>query len=151
MWVGVGALVSTAVAILVAYPFGLNATVAAIAIQTLALQLVIMTITAGAIEARFRDLARPLGRILIAAGVMGASIVLVVEAFREIGIGNAWVLVAGTATGAVVFLLLLVRLEPGLITELGGFLHHGRRAPEAHDQVSSGNGGGLVPERNVLR
>jgi O-antigen/teichoic acid export membrane protein len=151
MWVGVGALVSTALAILVAYPYGLNATVAAIAIQTLALQAVIMTVTAGALEARFRDLARPLGRIAVAAGVMGVSIVLVVEAFRELGIGNAWILVAGTAMGAVVFVPLLLRLEPALIAELRGFASHGRGRAEATEQVPSGDAGALVPERNASR
>jgi O-antigen/teichoic acid export membrane protein len=128
MWVGVGALVSTTVAILVAYPFGLNATVAAVAVQTLALQAVIMTVTAGSIEARFRDLARPLERIAVAAVVMGASIVLVVELFRALGIGDAGILAAGIATGAAVFLPLLLRLEPALIAELRGFARHGRRA-----------------------
>jgi polysaccharide transporter, PST family len=151
MWVGVGALVSTAVAILIAYPFGLNTTVAAIAIQTLALQLVIMAVTAGAIEARFRDLARPLGRIAVATGVMGVAIALVVEAFRAVGIGNAWILVAGIASGAVVFLPLLLRLEPALIAELRGFARHGRGPTEANEQVPSSNGGGLVPERNPSR
>ena len=88
MWVGAGALVSTAAAILVAYPFGLIATVAALAVQTLVLQAVIMSVTAGALDARFRDLARPLGRIAAATGVMAASVVLVAEALREVGVGR---------------------------------------------------------------
>ena len=73
MWVGAGALASTVAAILVAYPFGLVATVAALAAQTLVLQAVIMSVTAGALDARFRDLARPLARIAVATGVMAAS------------------------------------------------------------------------------
>ncbi len=96
MWVGVGALVSTAAAILVAYPFGLIATVAALAAQTLVLQAVIMSVTAGALDARFRDLARPLARIAAATGVMAASVVLVVEALREVGVGNVGILSPGS-------------------------------------------------------
>ena len=149
MWVGAGALASTAVAILVAYPFGLVATVAALAAQTLVLQAVIMSVTAGALDARFRDLARPLARIAAATGVMAASVVLVVEALREVGVGNAGILLAGIATGAAVFVPLLLRLEPELIAELRGFARHGRRPTDAREQVSPGTGGGLVPERNA--
>ena len=125
------ALVSTVVAILVAYPFGLVATVAALAAQTLVLQAVIMSVTARALDARFRDLARPLARIAAATCVMAASVVLVVEALREVGVGGAGILVAGIATGAVVFLPLLLRLEPELIAELRGFARHGRRPTDA--------------------
>jgi hypothetical protein len=51
--------------------------------------------------------------------------------------------------GAVVFLPLLLRLEPALIAELRGFASHGRGRAEATEQVPSGDGGGLVPERNA--
>ena len=88
MWVGAGALGTTAIAILVAYPYGLVVTVAALAMQTFALQAVLMTVTAGALDARFRDLARPLGRIAVATAVMGACVALVVEALREVGVGQ---------------------------------------------------------------
>jgi len=148
MWVGVGALTSTVVAILVAYPYGLLATVAALAVQTLVLQAVIMTVTAGALEARFRDLARPLARIAAAACVMAASVMLVAEALRDIGIASLWVLLAGVATGAVVFVSLLLYLEPELIGELKGFVRHGRMSTEPRETVPPGNGGGLLPERN---
>ena len=100
MWVGAGALGSTAAAILVAYPFGLVATVAALTVQTLVLQAVIMSVTAGALDARFRDLARPLARIAAATGVMAASVVLVVEALREVGVGSVGILVTGIAHGS---------------------------------------------------
>ena len=151
MWVGAGALASTVVAILVAYPYGLVATVAALAAQTLVLQAVIMSVTAGALDARFRDLARPLARIAAATGVMAASVVLVVEAFREVGVGSVGILLAGIATGAVVFVPLLLRLEPELIAELRGFARHGRRPTDPREQAPPGDGGGLVPERNASR
>ncbi len=151
MWVGVGALASTVAAILVAYPYGLVATVAALAAQTLVLQAVIMSVTAGALDARFRDLARPLGRITAATGVMAASVVLVVEVLSEVGVGSAGILLAGIVTGAVVFIPLLLRLEPELIGELRGFARHGRRPADDRDKGPSGKGGGLVPERNASR
>ena len=151
MWVGAGALGSTAAAILVAYPYGLVVTLAALAAQTLVLQAVIMSVTAGALNARFRDLARPLARITAATGVMAASVVLVVEAVREVGVGSAGILLAGIATGAVVFIPLLLRLEPELIAELRGFARHGRRPTDAREQVSANKGGGLIPERDASR
>ena len=113
MWVGAGALGSTAAAILVAYPFGLVATVAALAAQMLALQAVIMSVTAGALDARFRDLARPLARIARRdrrhggkCRPRGGS-----RSARS-GSASVGILAAGVATGAVVFLPLLLRLEP---------------------------------------
>jgi len=148
-WVGAGALVSTAAAILVAYPFGLIATVAALSAQALVLQAVIMSVTAGALDARFRDLARPLARIAIATGAMAACVVLVVAALGEVGVGSVGTLLIGIATGAVVFVPLLVRLEPELIRELRGFASHGRRASDPREQVTSGTGGGLVPGSNA--
>ena len=151
MWVGVGALGSTAAAILIAYPFGLIATVAALAAQTLGLQAVIMSVTAGALDARFRDLARPLARIAAATGVMAASVVLMVEALHEVGVGNVGILLAGIGTGAVVFVPLLFRLEPELIGELRGFARHGRRRTDAREQASSGDGGGLIPGSDASR
>ena len=126
MWVGAGALGSTIVAILVAYPFGLNATVIALTVQTLLLQAVIMYVTAGALNARFRDLARPLGRIAAATVVMAAGVVVAVDALRRLGVGDAGILVTGIVVGALVFLPLLLRLEPELIAELKGFARHGR-------------------------
>ena len=151
MWVGAGALASTVVAILVAYPYGLVATVAALAVQTLVLQAVIMWVTAGALDARFRDLARPLARIAVATGVMAAAVVLVVAALREVGVGSAGILLAGIATGAVVFVPLLLRLEPELIAELRGFARHGRRPTDPRAQAPSGDGGGLLPGGNASR
>jgi O-antigen/teichoic acid export membrane protein len=151
MWVGAGALGSTAVAILVSYPYGLVATVGALAAQTLVLQAVIMTVTAGALDARFRDLARPLARIAAATAVMAAGVFLVVEALREVGVGNAGILLAGIGTGAAVFVPLLLVLEPQLIGELRGFVRHGRHAADAREQVSSTKGGRLAPERPASR
>jgi O-antigen/teichoic acid export membrane protein len=151
MWVATGALVSTVVAILVAYPHGLVATVSAIAVQTLLLQAVIMRVTAGALDARFRDLAKPLARIAVAAAVMAVAVLLVAEALREVGIGSAGILLAGIATGAVVFVALLLRLEPELIAELKGFVRHGRRPTDPRAQAPSGEGGGLVPDGNASR
>jgi O-antigen/teichoic acid export membrane protein len=149
MWVGAGALASTAAAILVAYPHGLVATVGALAVQTLILQAVIMSVTAGALKARFRDLARPLGRITGATAVMGTAVVLVVEVCREAGIGDVGTLLAGIATGAVVFVPLLLRLEPELIAELIGFARQGRRPADTREHVSSDKGGGLMPGGNT--
>jgi O-antigen/teichoic acid export membrane protein len=149
MWVGAGALGSTAAAILVAYPFGLVATVAALAAQTLVLQAVVMSITAGALDARFRDLARPLARITAATGVMAATVVLVVEALHEVGVGSAVILLAGIGTGVAVFVPLLFRLEPELIEELKGFARHGRRPTDTREQVSSDKGRGLIPGGNA--
>jgi O-antigen/teichoic acid export membrane protein len=149
MWVGAGALASTAVAILVAYPFGLLATVGALAVQTLVLQAVLMTVTASALDARFRDLARPLARIAAATVVMGAGVVLVVEALREIGVGNAGILVGGTIAGAVVFIPLLWRLEPDLIRELRGFARHARQPADTRERAGSAKSSGLTLERNA--
>jgi O-antigen/teichoic acid export membrane protein len=151
MWVGAGALVSTVVSILVAYPFGLVATVGALTVQTLVLQAVIMAVTAGALGARFRDLARPLVRIAAATGVMSCAVLLVANALREIGIGSVGILVAGIATGALVFLPLLFRLERGLIDDLKGFAQHGRGPSDSADQSSSNPARALVPERNASR
>ena len=151
MWVGVGALVSTAAAILIAYPYGLVATVAALAVQTIVLQAVIMSVTASALDARFRDLARPLARIAAATCVMAAGVALVVEVLRDVGVGNFGILLAGIATGAAVFLPLLLRLEPELIKELRGFARHGRRPTDTREQDASGNGSGLIPETNASR
>jgi O-antigen/teichoic acid export membrane protein len=148
MWVGAGALASTALAILVAFPFGLLATVGAIAIQTVLLQAVIMSITAGALDARFRDLARPLARIAVATVVMGASIVLVVGALQHLGGGSATILLAGITIGAAVFIALLVWLEPQLIAELKGFARHARRPTELREAASPATGA-LIPERNA--
>jgi PST family polysaccharide transporter len=130
MWVGAGALASTIVAILVAYPFGLNATVAAITLQAVLLQAVIMYVTARSLDARFRDLARPLGRIAAATGVMAAGVVIVVEALRSLGAGNVAILVTGIAAGALIFVPLLLWLEGDLIRELRGFARHGRRSSD---------------------
>ena len=151
MWVGAGALGSTAAAILVAYPYGLIATVAALAAQTLVLQAVIMSVTTGALDARFRDLARPLARIALATGVMAAGVVLVVEALGAVHVGSAGILLAGTVTGALVFIPLLLRLEPELIGELKAFASHGRWRATDRDEGSSSKGGGLVPETNASR
>lgn len=150
MWVGAGALLSTAAAILVAYPLGLNATVAAVAIQAIILQVVMMIVTAGALEARFRDLARPLARIAAATCFMAASVFLVAGSLRHLGVGSLGVLLAGVATGAAVFLPLLFRLEPGLIEDLKGFVRHGRRQA-AVEIVPSGTAQGLIPGRNASR
>ena len=95
-----------------------------------------MSVTAGALDARFRDLARPLARIAAATGVMAAAVVLVVAALREVGVGSVGILLAGIATGAAVFLPLLLRLEPELIAELRGFARHGRRPTDARDEGS---------------
>jgi polysaccharide transporter, PST family len=149
MWVGAGALVSTVVAIVVASPFGLLATVAALALQTLVLQAVLMTVTAGALEARFRDLARPLGRIAAATGVMASAVLLVAEGLREIGVGSAGILLAGILTGALVFLPLLVRLERGLIDDLRGFARHGRESTDSVEPTPSNPARTLVPGRNA--
>jgi O-antigen/teichoic acid export membrane protein len=151
MWVGVAALGSTAVAILVAYPFGLVATVAALAAQTLILQAVIMSVTARAIDTRFRDLARPLGRIAASAAVMGTAVVLVVEALRGAGIGDVGVLVLGITTGAVVFVPLVALLETELISELKGFARHGRGSTDTREQVADDPGASVVRDRNVSR
>lgn len=151
MWIGAGALISTAAAILVAYPFGLAATVGALAVQAIVLQAVMMTVTARALEARFRDLARPLARIAAATCVMAASVFLVAEALRHLGVGSVGVLLAGVATGAVVFLPLLFRLEPELIQELKGFVRQGLGQTDARETVSPGTAHGLIPERNASR
>ena len=151
MWVGAGTLASTAAAIVVAYPYGLVATVAALAVQTIVFQVVIMSCTAGALDARFRDLARPLVRIALAAAVMAASVLLVVEALREVGVGSAAILLAGIGTGVVVFIPLLLRLEPELIGELKAFASHGRSRTADRDEVSSSEGDGLVPGSNASR
>jgi O-antigen/teichoic acid export membrane protein len=152
MWVAAGALVSTAVAILVAYPFGLVATVGALAVQTLALQAVIMTVTAGALEARFRDLARPLVSIAAATGVMAVAVAVVAGALREAGVGSVWILLVGIGVGAAVFLPLLLRLEPELIAELRSFAGHGRRSSQARERVSpSDTGGALVTDEKPTR
>jgi O-antigen/teichoic acid export membrane protein len=149
MWVGAGALVSTAIAILAAYPYGLLATVGALAAQTLVLQAVIMSVTAGALDARFRDLVRPLARIAVATVVMAAGVVLVVEALREVGVGNAGILVGGTITGAVVFVPLLWRLESDLIGELRGFARHARQPTDTPQRAGSAKSSGLALERNA--
>jgi PST family polysaccharide transporter len=127
VWVGLGALVSVVAAILVGYRFGLTATVAALAVQAFLLQTVLMTITAHSIEARLVDLARPLGRIAAATCVMVAAVWAVAAALRSTEASDAVVLAAGIATGAAVFLVLLVRLESELIRELRGFARGGAR------------------------
>lgn len=151
MWVGAGAVASTAAAILVAYPFGLVATVAALGVQMLALQAVIMCLTARAVDARFRDLAFPLARIAAATGVMAVAVIAVVGALREIGFGNAGTLLAGIVAGSAVFVPLLLRLEPELISEVRGFLGQGRGSMEGHEPGSSGTGGGLTTETTASR
>jgi O-antigen/teichoic acid export membrane protein len=151
MWVGAGALASTIVAILVAYPFGLNATVAAITLQTILLQAVIMYVTARALDARFRDLARPLSRIAVATAVMAASLILVVEVLRYLGIGDAGILVAGIVAGALVFLPLLLRLEPELIRELKSFARHGRGSTGSPEPAPSQTSAPLLSERTGSR
>jgi hypothetical protein len=151
MWVGAAALVSTAAAILVAYPFGLVATVGALAVQTLVLQAVIMTVTAGALAGRFRDLARPLAPIAVATVAMAASVALVVAALREFGVGNAGILLAGIGTGVVVFVPLLLRLERELIGELKNFVLHGRGTGDAKEHLSPSASTRLVAERNASR
>jgi O-antigen/teichoic acid export membrane protein len=151
MWVGGGALASTIVAILVAYPFGLNATVAAITLQTILLQAVIMYVTARALDARFRDVARPLGRIAVATAVMAASVILVVEVLRELGVGDTGILMAGILVGALVFLPLLLRLEPELIGELKGFARHGRGSTGDPEPAPSQTGAPLLSEQTGSR
>ncbi len=147
MWVGVGALGSTIVAILVTYPFGLNATVVAITVQTILLQAVIMFVTARALDARFRDLARPLERIVAATGVMALAVVGLVEALPSLGVGDAWILIVGVMAGALVFIPLLLCLERDLIGELKGFVRHGRGSTADAGQALSPAGDGLVPDR----
>jgi O-antigen/teichoic acid export membrane protein len=151
MWVGAGALLSTAVAILVAYPFGLVATVGALGIQMLALQAVIMYVTARSVDAQFRDLARPLARIALATVLMASSVMVAVGIFREVGIGDAGTLLAGIGIGAAVFTPLLLRLEPELIAELRGFARHGRQPTEALEHDSSANRGGLTTQSTASR
>ncbi len=152
MWVAAGALVSTAVAILVAYPFGLVATVGALAVQTLALQAVIMTVTAGALEARFRDLARPLASIAAATGVMAVAVAVVAGALREAGVGSVEILLAGIGIGAAVFLPLFLRLEPDLIAELRSFARQGRGASRARERVApTATGAALLTEEKTTR
>ena len=83
---------------------------------------------------------------------MAASVALVVEALQQ---GRSrrrrYSSRLAIATGAAVFLPLLVRLEPELIGALRGFARHGRRPNDDRGQVSSGKGGGLVPERPASR
>jgi O-antigen/teichoic acid export membrane protein len=150
-WVGAAALVSTVAAIVVAYPYGLTTTVAALTLQTIVLQAVIMWVTAEAVDARFRDLVRPLGRIAVATAVMAVAVALVVLGLHEAGADDVVVLLAGIPVGAVTFLSLLVRLEPDLIAELRGFVRHGRRPADARVVAPSGSDGGLVPGRNATR
>jgi PST family polysaccharide transporter len=150
MWVGAGAFLSTAAVILVSYPFGLVATVAALTAQTLVLQAVIMSLTAGSVEARLRDLARPLLRIAAATVVMALGVVLVVERLREQGVGDTAILLTGVATGAAIFLPLLVWFERSLVRELVGFARHGRRKTVGGHMPPRQNGG-LAPERNMPR
>jgi hypothetical protein len=75
----------------------------------------------------------------------------VVAALREVGVGSAVILLTGVATGAVVFVPLLLRLEPELIAELRGFVRHGRRPTDPRAQAPSGDGGGLLPRSNASR
>jgi O-antigen/teichoic acid export membrane protein len=151
LWVGVAAIVSTAVVILVAYPYGLVVTLGVITVQILVLQTVIMSVTARALEARLRDLALPLARIAAATAVMAASVILVAEALREVGVGNLGIVLAGIVVGATVFLVLLTRLEPELIRELRAFVRHARGRQDAREQGPRGTSGGLVPERPAPR
>lgn len=130
MWIGVSAVVSAIVAILLGYHFGLTATVVALTLQTIALQIGLMLVTARALEARFADLARPLAPILVAAAVMTAAVAFVAELLRAAGVGGPVVLAAGVATGLAIFPPTLVRLEPTLIRELREFARRGR-APAA--------------------
>jgi hypothetical protein len=82
---------------------------------------------------------------------MAAAVVLVVAALREVGVGSAGILLAGIATGAVVFVPLLLRLEPELIAELRGFARHGRRPTDPRTQAPPGDGGELLPGGNAPR
>jgi hypothetical protein len=75
---------------------------------------------------------------------MGATVALVVEGLLTAGVGSAGILVCGIATGVVVFVPLLLRLEPALIAELRGFARHGRGPTTPVDRVVTGNGGELV-------
>ena len=147
MWVGAGALASTILAILISYPFGLNATVVAITVQTVLLQAVIMFITARAVDARFRDLAQPLGRIAAATLVMAAGVVIVVQELRSVGVGDVGILMAGVAVGMLIFVPLLLWLERGLIRELRGFAHHGRQPDRADEQLETRNDAALTVPR----
>ena len=151
MWVGAGALGSTVVAILVAYPFGLVATVAALAAQTLVLQAVIMSVTAGALDARFRDLAAHSYESPPPTGVMAASVVLVAESLRAVGVGRR-------------------RDPPGrdrhrsarcssrstppararLVDELKGFVRHGRRSTDTREETASTTASTLAPGRTRI-
>jgi O-antigen/teichoic acid export membrane protein len=150
LWVGVGAIVSTVVVILLAYPYGLVVTLGLITVQILVLQTVIMSVTARALDARLRDLAVPLARIAGATAIMAASVVLVAESLREVGVGNVGILLAGIVVGATVFLVLLIRLEPELIRDLRAFVRHARGRQDAGEQAL-GTSGGLVPERPAPR
>jgi O-antigen/teichoic acid export membrane protein len=147
MWVGAGALASTILAILISYPFGLNATVAAITVQTILLQAVIMFVTARALDARFPELARPLGRIAAATLVMAGGVVIVVHELRSLGVGDFGILVAGVAVGVLIFVPLLLRLEGGLIRELRGFARHGRRPDGADDRLETQGNAALMASR----
>ena len=109
-----------------------------------------MTLTAGALGARFRDLARPLLRIAAATSVMAASVFLVAEALRQAGAGSVDVLLAGVGTGVLVFVPVFLRLESELIAELRGFVRHGRRPTDTREPLSPGEGP-FIPERNASR
>ena len=112
-----------------------------------------MSVTAGALDARFRDLARPLARIAAATGVMAASVVLVVEALRERrGRQRRDPPRRGSAPARSCSSRSSLRLEPDLIGELKGFARHGRGSTDdARAGTRPAAGGGLVPERTASR
>ena len=108
-----------------------------------------MFVTAGALDARFRDLARPLERIAAATGVMALAVVVVVEALRELGCrrcldphrrSDAQARSYSSRSSSA--------WSPTLIGELKGFARHGRGSTADAGRHCLRQGGGLVPDRN---
>lgn len=137
MFVGLASVVLTVVAVLVGRGFGLTVTAAALAAQSVVIQTMLITIAARSVGGRLVDVLRPLARIAIATAIMTAALVLVVMLLRDAGVGDIVVLVVGSIAGAVVFVPLLVVLEPDLVRFTASFVRD-RRRQQTGDGVAEG-------------
>lgn len=143
VWIGLAAVVLTVLAVAIGSHWGLTVTAAALSIEALAIQTVVMTSAARSVGARLVDVLRPLGRIALAAVLMSAAVAAVAAPLRATDVPSVVTLVCGTFVGAVVYIPLLLRLETELITELVSFFRSRRARSQpvpARDPASAGAG-----------
>ncbi len=80
------------------------------------------------VSASLGDVLRPLGRIAVAAAVMSGAVAAATIGLRHAD-ASAWViLLSGIVVGAAVFVPLLFRLQPDLISALAGLVRGRRQA-----------------------